>query len=296
METTWLSKAVSFNPAIISESDRVISGIATSPIYDRENEKITQEAIQKALAYYMEIPTLTLNHTERPVGIVTKAEFDDSGRLLVEARIGKSVACDDVWTLIKSGVLNSFSIFGRRIESDCKGDGRACVTKGLFLDSITICSVPCNPEAKFVVKGDTMSEEVKDVVPEVTLEKSDNDTDIKDDVLAGKLDEITSVIKALGDTTTTLNAKLDALTVAKSEEKDDKEEEKKEEDDVKKSLADLASKLASIDSRLQVIENSPLKKAVITIDETGTPAGSDSLNHSAPIESYVKHMFKGSKL
>lgn len=284
---TWLTKAITFNPSVISESDRSIRGIATAPIFDRENELITRAAIEKALPYYMEIPTLTVNHTERPVGIVTKAEFDDKDRLVIEARIGMSPACDDVWNLVKSGVLNSFSIAGRRRESTCNGNGQACVTKSLWLDSITICEIPCNPEANFIVKSDTMTEEIKQeevVKSEPTVNEHDA--------------ELINMMKSMGESLSQLSAKVETLTkstepdVEKKDDKDDKkEEETMREDNVKKSIEDLTEVVKSLEARLVKLEETPINKAVVTITEDGTVSEPKTTNLGV---SYAKYLY-GSK-
>ena len=282
----WLSKAVTFNPAIISESDREIRGVATAPIYDRENELITQDAVAKALNDFMELPVLTVDHLEFPVGIVTKAEFDSAGQLIVEAKIKKAKSCDDIWSLVKSGVLNSFSIAGRRTDSTCNGDGNACITKGLHINAITLCGENrCNPAATFVVK------EVIDMDNE---EKQSNG-----------LEELTGLVKSMGEAITGLTQTVGTMQktfdeARKVEKAEDKEKEKSEKDaDMKKSLDDMSKKvdeltsvIKAMDERLVTVENRKVEKAVVTIDDEGKPLQPTI----SPMESYAKHLFRGSHL
>lgn len=272
----WLSKSVTFNPAIISESDRIISGVATAPIYDRENELITREAVEKALPDFMVCPVLTYNHLEFPIGIVTKAEFDSKNQLIIEAKIKKGSSVDDIWNMIKSGELNSFSISGRRVESTCTGDGNPCITKALHLNAITICGDNrCNPAATFVVKSDNMEEETN------------------------KLDELTNLVKTVSESVISLSSKVDSLQKAEDKKEEDKKEEPpKEEDDMKKSLEDMSKTVSelselvkSLTGRIEAVENRKIEKTMITINDNGEPIKATI----TPMESYAKHMFGGSK-
>lgn len=123
-------------------SDRKISGCAHFPSVDKEREIILGSAVEKALPGFMEHPVLHLQHTERPVGVISKAEVKD-GALYIEASIFEKDT-DDVWEEIQKGSLNKFSIFGKRESSsiECGVDPALrlspCVTKALTLWSISI--------------------------------------------------------------------------------------------------------------------------------------------------------------
>ena len=124
------------------ETDRKIRGVAHFEDVDRENEIILIEAIEHALPQFMQHPILHYQHTERPVGTVTKAFIKDKS-FNVEASIFETEDTDDVWSEIESGKLNKFSIFGRRDSGspECKMHPSArfspCVTKALTLFSIS---------------------------------------------------------------------------------------------------------------------------------------------------------------
>lgn len=143
-------------------TDRKIRGCAHFPTIDKENELILSEAVKNALPQYMQHPILHLQHTERPVGVVTKAEIDAEGALHIEGSIFDTPDTDDVWADIETGKLNKFSIFGRRDQGthECKiPPGRRlspCVTKALTLFSISIVGENAmNPNTFLeVAKGD----------------------------------------------------------------------------------------------------------------------------------------------
>ena len=126
------------------QSDRKIYGVAHVPVIDRENEIILADAIRKALPEYMKLPILHVQHTERPVGTVTKAFVDESGKLHIYADIKDTEDTNDVWSDIESGELNKFSIFGKRDDAspECALAPTQrispCVTKALTLFSISV--------------------------------------------------------------------------------------------------------------------------------------------------------------
>lgn len=137
--------AIEFDFKVLSKSDRIIEGIASLPSVDREKEVILKSAIAEALDGFMELPILHLNHTERPVGLVTKAEIRPEG-LYVRAIIREKNGSDEVWEKIENGEYGKFSIYGRRrkytpecrLSPHSRTEGRPCITKALYLDSISV--------------------------------------------------------------------------------------------------------------------------------------------------------------
>jgi len=142
----------------------MISGIATSPIVDRENELITSEAMEKAIPLFLKIPILHLMHTERPIGFVTECrvlkagdpilhenhpDYDPNAKVgdtYFKAKIPDDGDTHDVWEQIEKGKLNRISIYGvRTMASDeCRlaphERTSPCVTKAIRLWSFTLCS------------------------------------------------------------------------------------------------------------------------------------------------------------
>lgn len=164
-------------------TDRRIIGRAHFPRVDRENELILTEAIKKALPQYMKHPILHLQHTERPVGTVTKAEIDAEGALNIEGSIFDTPDTDDVWDDIENGKLTKFSIFGKRdsgsYECAIPPEQRVspCVTKALTLFSISLVGENAmNPDtflevAKGIRKGDSTPDDEKEEKEEDEVEK-----------------------------------------------------------------------------------------------------------------------------
>lgn len=220
-------------------TDRKIRGCAHFPSVDKENELILTEAVKKALPQYMQHPILHIQHTERPVGTVTKAEIDAEGALQIEGSIFDTPDTNDVWTDIESGKLNKFSIFGRRdhgtYECSIPPDRRIspCVTKALTLFSISIVGENAmNPNTFLeVAKGDTTDTEDETKEEEgmekcgTSCKKGDDDGPLQDSrnpsLMQKSIDEY-------GERLTKIE---EALTkcMYKAEEDSEMEDEKKEE-------------------------------------------------------------------
>lgn len=140
-----------FDLKVLDGSIRKVCGIATGPQLDRENETILKKAIEEALPAFMHLPIMHLDHTERPVGWFTKAEFQGQN-LYVEACVKPTSDCDAFWNDVvkasRTGKPYQFSIFGDRVEctpscalhpADPKRKQDPCITKALVLYSISIC-------------------------------------------------------------------------------------------------------------------------------------------------------------
>lgn len=234
-------------------TDRKIRGCAHFPDIDRENELILSEAIKKALPQYMQHPILHVQHTERPVGTVTKAEIDAEGALQIEGSIFDTPDTNDVWRDIESGKLNKFSIFGRRDlgSAECQIDPgmrtSPCVTKALTLFSISIVGENAmNPKTFLeVAKGDTTeTEENKEEVEKCGVcSKKGEDEELQKSPsnpseMLGRLDSVEKSGAELGDRLSRIEETLAKLvesdkkvhdTMDKAEDSEMEETEKKEE-------------------------------------------------------------------
>jgi hypothetical protein len=140
-----------FDLNVLDKSTRRVYGKASDPQLDRENETILKAAIEDALPNFMMLPIMHLDHTERPVGWFTKAEFQGQD-LYVEANVKPTSDCDEFWDQVvkasNEGKPYQFSIYGdRKVASkscslpanDPRRVTNPCVTKSLELYSISIC-------------------------------------------------------------------------------------------------------------------------------------------------------------
>jgi hypothetical protein len=140
----------------------MISGIASSPIPDKENELITSKAMEEAIPAFMQLPILHVDHTERPIGTITECRVLKSGDPILtphhveydsEAKLGdtffKAVIpedgdTDDIWNSVVAGSRNKISIYGVRTSAspECKIPSyqrvSPCITKAIRLWSFSL--------------------------------------------------------------------------------------------------------------------------------------------------------------
>lgn len=157
----------------INTSTWEIEGVAHVETVDKDKETILIKAIEDSLPDFMELPILTVDHLERPVGLITKAWIEDL-RFHLTARVKSTADCADIRNRIQKALdntaiglppapddLNSFSIKGLRTEysPECLVPVGArtspCVTKAIHLWAVTLCGGNArNPLAYFdVVKA-----------------------------------------------------------------------------------------------------------------------------------------------
>lgn len=132
---------------------RLISGYASTAAKDRQNEVISLEALKNAANDLLENSTVFMNHAHErlPVGKVVRCHTDERG-LKVTVEVTQAKFADDIWTLIKEGILNSFSIGGivkaQHDEKDKDGNIYGIIDDMELLE-VSIVGLPANPEARF---------------------------------------------------------------------------------------------------------------------------------------------------
>lgn len=125
----------------------VIQGYANTSDKDRVGDVVFPSAFEKSLPTYMSNPVLLANHDwNDPCGVVTHAEIQDKG-LYIEAKI--SATRPDIKTLIREGVLRTFSIGYNELDADFDEPTQTKFIKALELLEISIVTVPANAAALF---------------------------------------------------------------------------------------------------------------------------------------------------
>ena len=234
--------------------DREIYGVAHVPTLDRENEIILSDAIREALPQYMELPVLHVQHTERPIGTVTKAWVDGDGKLHLLGKIKETPDTDDVWEDIKKGELNKLSVDRKRLRysGECGVSPTQrmtpCITKAMHLFSISVVgNNAMNPETFLEVAKaygcDTVGEEEEKKEEEVekcgTCPKKADEEEKKEEVeksedtgLLREPTNISSIMERLDGVEKSVAALYEmANPVEKSDEGEDSMDEKEEKKD-----------------------------------------------------------------
>lgn len=135
----------------------VISGYANTSTKDRVGDVVLPAAFEKSLPTYLKNPQLLYNHNwDKPCGTVTAAQITDKG-LFIKATI--SEASQDIKTMVKEGVLRTFSIGYNEIDAEYDEATKTKYVKELELLEISIVTVPANTEAMFTMVDAVKAEE-----------------------------------------------------------------------------------------------------------------------------------------
>jgi HK97 family phage prohead protease/HK97 family phage major capsid protein len=124
-----------------------IEGYASTDDVDRQGDIVPASVWKKGIQNYLKNPVILAyhNHSE-PVGRMVDHRVDGKG-LWVKARI--SSAADEVFNLVKDGILTAFSIGFRIVDAEYDAAKELFVVKELELHEISIVSVPANQNTLF---------------------------------------------------------------------------------------------------------------------------------------------------
>ena len=134
-----------------SASDTVdsisIAGYASTTDIDRHGDVIPASVWEAGIQNYLKNPIILAYHDHcEPVGKMVEHKVDDKG-LWVKARI--SAAAEDVFNLVKDGVLTAFSVGFRIMDAEYNSAAEVFIVKELELHEISVVSVPANQNTLF---------------------------------------------------------------------------------------------------------------------------------------------------
>lgn len=127
-----------------------IRGFANTVSKDRAGDVIVATAwtTSNALKNYMKNPILLFGHDHsRPIGKCLDLIPTEMG-LEIEAEIFED-ADESIFSLIKNGVLKTFSVGFRILDADWDDATRTFMILDLELFEISVVSVPCNQDSTF---------------------------------------------------------------------------------------------------------------------------------------------------
>ncbi len=124
-----------------------IEGYANTNSVDRAGDVIPTTAWDSALENYLKNPIILAYHDhDDPIGRMVDHRIDSKG-LWIKARI--SAAAEEVYKLIKDGVLTAFSVGFRVKDAVYDSVTDLFVIKELELLEVSVVSVPCNQDSTF---------------------------------------------------------------------------------------------------------------------------------------------------
>lgn len=128
----------------------VVEGMASTDDVDRMGDVVVPSAWIDGVKGFSKNPIILFNHNySKPVGKATEVEVTPKG-LRIVANIYKAAA--DVYGLVKSGVLQAFSVGFLVKEADYDSASDIFVIKQAELLEVSVVAVPANGEALFSVR------------------------------------------------------------------------------------------------------------------------------------------------
>jgi hypothetical protein len=276
------------NIRILDASNRIIEGIASTPRLDKEKEIVLTKAISEAVPNFMELPVMTVRHTERVAGLYEEVKILEDGKVYVRGKVKHTPDADDVWNDVVKGELNAFSIHGRRREKsgECHVNpgmrNMPCVTHKMYLDAITLCSqeqgygklTAVNPDAvvtsvsdmalvkavfgdTFIKAEDTNSNLIHQVVDgagKMEEEKQEEQIEKSDDDSPSKLDMLIEMVRKLIKKDEEVHTQIEKSEEEPEMEEKDEKVEKAEEPITKANLESLEDVMSKAVERMDTIE------------------------------------------
>jgi HK97 family phage prohead protease len=136
-----------------SNGERIISGYASTSAKDRQGDVIEKSAFVKVVNEFKSGNGLSLffdHNTSIGIGKIIDMGVDEKG-LKIKCKISKAADVNDIWTKIKEGIYDKFSIGGRFKKVKIIRDDEGLVKEWRVLEfdlfEVSVVGVPANPEA-----------------------------------------------------------------------------------------------------------------------------------------------------
>lgn len=153
---------MNFGITKVDVPERIIEGVITSEVWDKQDDKILFEGAVEAMEESADQLGIREMHQPKAVGVLQKWWQDATQRLVfIRVFISRSRDGEDVLIKAQEGVLKGFSIGGKALDWVLSGPGR--LIKRLQITEISLVDVPANPQAVFtLVKAESTNKEDDD--------------------------------------------------------------------------------------------------------------------------------------
>lgn len=126
----------------IDDEQRIVEGFASTPTPDRGGDVMEPSGAEFSLPH----PLLWQHKHEQPIGHVLDAKVTSKG-IWIKAQIARGVLprIDDIWAMVKSGLVGGFSIGWQPSEANRTKEGGLHVKRWRWLET-SVVTVPMNAE------------------------------------------------------------------------------------------------------------------------------------------------------
>ena len=153
-------------------NDRTMETYISSPVIDKQNDKIPTETIKESMDFYMKYGVYSYRHEEQPIGLPLAYKVKD-GKIKIRVGIHDKLSMHNkVWKEIQEfGSTGASSIRGEAMDQEKVCDEESCHNQINELDLWSVSWVgdnPANPEA--TVRQVAMAKAKSDTI-QVTLDE-----------------------------------------------------------------------------------------------------------------------------
>lgn len=130
----------------VDASERILTGFASTVAPDRVGDVLEPRGAQ----YQLPLPLLFQHHHDKPIGQVLKADVSDAGIKIVAqlAPAGTAAYIDEVWALIRSGLMNGFSVGFLPLAPPTLRKGGGYHVSRWHWGELSLVTIPANPHAR----------------------------------------------------------------------------------------------------------------------------------------------------
>lgn len=171
------------------DEERIVEGIAVPYNVDTNVGAYVERFAPNSISEDVSEVKLKFGHEGLPIGKVFEGRNSDEG-FVIRAKISETSQGNDVYTLIRDGVLNKFSVGFIPVESE--RDGNVVIRNLVSLKEVSVVEQPAYSDAKILTVR-----EVTNTIEEVpTMESINNDSNLEFDVRSVQ-DEVAELRRAV---------------------------------------------------------------------------------------------------
>lgn len=171
------------------DEERIVEGIAVPYNVDTNVGPYVERFAQNSISEDVSEVKLKFGHEGLPIGKVFEGRNDENG-FVIRAKISETSQGNDVYTLIRDGVLNKFSVGFIPVESERDGD--VVIRNLVSLKEVSVVEQPAYSDAEILAVR-----EVTNTIEEVpTMESNTNESNIEFDVRSVQ-DEVAELRRAV---------------------------------------------------------------------------------------------------
>lgn len=158
------------------DEERIVEGLAVPYDTDTNIGPYIERFAQNSISEDVSEVKLKFGHEGLPIGKVFAGRNTEEG-FVISAKISETAQGNDVYTLIRDGVLNKFSVGFIPVESDRDGD--TVIRNLVSLKEVSVVEQPAYTDAEILAVREVNDNTIEEVP---TMESNTNDANLEFDI------------------------------------------------------------------------------------------------------------------